>query len=160
MPTQILIKKNSEYQTHVRVTWIFFSSILISKGTHTLKFQAQAILLDYLHSIRSIEFMDAENMSKKSPHFLEKSRKWGGIGRSIIRLLRYHPINEFEPFFEGMGLKPSEYVPLLPRNLMFLRDSYPMQYSKNIVWMQFLFFSHIFKFFFTFCFLNFLIIFY
>jgi hypothetical protein len=43
----------------------------------------------------------------------------GGIGRSIfIRLLHYHPINEFEPFFEGMGLKLSEYVPLLPRNLM------------------------------------------
>ncbi len=46
----------------------------------------------------------------------------GGIGRSIIHLLRYHPINEFEPFFEGMGLKPTEYVPLLPRNLMFLSD--------------------------------------
>jgi hypothetical protein len=77
MPTQILIKKKilNIKLTCVSHEFFFFSSILISKGTHTLKFQAQAILLDYLHSIRSIEFMDAENMSTKSPHFLEKSRK-------------------------------------------------------------------------------------
>jgi hypothetical protein len=88
--------------------------------------EAQAALLDYLHSTRSIQFIDAENMSRNSPRFLEKLLKRvkneEDIGRSIIRLLRYHPINEFEPFFESMGLKPSEYVPLLPRDLMFLSD--------------------------------------
>ncbi|KAL4606934.1 hypothetical protein ACB092_09G139300 [Castanea dentata] len=87
---------------------------------------AQAALLDYLHSTRSIQFVDAENMSKNSPHFLEKLLKRveneGDIGRAISRFLRYHPINEFEPFFESMGLKPSEYDPILPRNLMFLSD--------------------------------------
>ncbi|KAK8315171.1 hypothetical protein V6Z12_D01G222100 [Gossypium hirsutum] len=40
----------------------------------------------------------------------------------MARFLRYHPINEFEPFFESLGLKPWEYTPLLPRNLMFLSD--------------------------------------
>lgn len=42
--------------------------------------------------------------------------------RSISRYLRYHPINEFEPFFESVGLKPSEYAPLLPRDMIFLND--------------------------------------
>ncbi|KAK8672007.1 hypothetical protein V6N13_110385 [Hibiscus sabdariffa] len=40
----------------------------------------------------------------------------------MSRFLRYHPINEFEPFFESLGLKHPEYTPLLPRDLMFLSD--------------------------------------
>ncbi|XVE96077.1 hypothetical protein REPUB_Repub02eG0190400 [Reevesia pubescens] len=91
----------------------------------TLK-EAQAALLEYLHSTRSIPFMDAENMSKNSPIFLQKLLKnvriVKDVGSSMSRLLRYHPINEFEPFFESLGLKPCEYTPLLPRDLMFLSD--------------------------------------
>ncbi|BBH07433.1 Mitochondrial transcription termination factor family protein, partial [Prunus dulcis] len=90
--------------------------------------EAQAALLDYLHCTRGLQFMDAENMSKNSPHFLEKllrrvdNENEDEVGWSIARYLRYHPINEFEPFFESLGLKPSEYVPYLPRSLMFLTD--------------------------------------
>ncbi|XWS59233.1 hypothetical protein CRYUN_Cryun08bG0104000 [Craigia yunnanensis] len=88
--------------------------------------EAQAALLEYLHSTRTIQFMDAENMSKNSPHFLkkllEKVKNVNDVGRSMSRFLRYHPINEFEPFFESLGLKPCEYTPLLPRDLMFLGD--------------------------------------
>ncbi|KAL6997006.1 hypothetical protein U1Q18_007129, partial [Sarracenia purpurea var. burkii] len=88
--------------------------------------EAQAALLEYLHSTRSLQFMDAEFMSHNSPRFLEKLLKKvkieTEIGRSIARFLRYHPINEFEPFFESSGLKPSEYAALLPRKLMFLND--------------------------------------
>lgn len=88
--------------------------------------EAQAALLDYLHSTRSLLFTDADNMSRNSPHFLrkllEKVDNQAEIGRSITRFLRYHPINEFEPFFESMGLKPSEYSMLLPKQLMFLND--------------------------------------
>ncbi|XP_021282536.1 transcription termination factor MTEF18, mitochondrial-like [Herrania umbratica] len=91
----------------------------------TLK-EAQAALLEYLHSTRSIHFTDAENMSKNSPHFLQKLLKKveseKDVGSSMTRFLRYHPINEFEPFFESLGLKPCEYTPLLPRDLMFLSD--------------------------------------
>ena len=87
---------------------------------------AQAALLEYLHSTRSLQFVDAEYMSRNSPHFLEKLLKKAeielDIERSITRFLRYHPINEFEPFFESIGLKPSEFVSMLPRNLMFLSD--------------------------------------
>ncbi|KAG4151839.1 hypothetical protein ERO13_D04G096600v2 [Gossypium hirsutum] len=91
----------------------------------TLK-EAQTALLEYLHSTRSIQFVDAENMSKNSPHFLRKLLKKveivKDVRRSMSRFLRYHPINEFEPFFESLGLKPCEYTPLLPRDLMFLSD--------------------------------------
>ncbi|KAK9277656.1 hypothetical protein L1049_007202 [Liquidambar formosana] len=88
--------------------------------------EAQTALLEYLHSTRSLQFTDAENMSKNSPHFLSKLLKKVendvDFGRSISRFLRYHPINEFEPFFESLGLRPSDYGPLLPRNLMYLSD--------------------------------------
>ncbi|KAI4300706.1 hypothetical protein L6164_034052 [Bauhinia variegata] len=91
----------------------------------TLK-EAQAALLDYLHYTRSLQFTDADNMGRNSPYFLEelleKVGKGEDIRRSITRYLRYHPINEFAPFFESIGLKPSEYMPFLPRDLMFLCD--------------------------------------
>ncbi|KAE8661214.1 Mitochondrial transcription termination factor family protein [Hibiscus syriacus] len=91
----------------------------------TLK-EAQAALLEYLHSTRSIQFIHAENMSKNSPHFLRKLLEKVEIvtdaRRSVSRFLRYHPINEFEPFFESLGLKHWEYTPLLPRDMMFLSD--------------------------------------
>ncbi|KAL8225297.1 hypothetical protein R6Q57_017854 [Mikania cordata] len=88
--------------------------------------EAEDALLDYLHSTRSLQFMDAENISRNSPRFLEKLLKGvenkENIGQSVTRFLRYHPINEFEPFFESMGLEPCEFSTLLPRNLMFLSD--------------------------------------
>ncbi|MED6130412.1 hypothetical protein PIB30_000917 [Stylosanthes scabra] len=95
--------------------------------------EAQAALLEYLHSTRSLQFVDADNMCKNSPFFLEdilrkvlQTKKIdpgaNGVKKSISRYLRYHPINEFEPFFESTGLKPSEYLHLLPRDLMFLHD--------------------------------------
>ncbi|KAF8395899.1 hypothetical protein HHK36_019854 [Tetracentron sinense] len=87
---------------------------------------AQNALLEYLHATRCLQFTDAEYMSKNSPNFLEKLLKKveneQEIGRSLARFFRYHPINEFEPFFESFGLKPSEFSHFLPRGLMFLSD--------------------------------------
>ncbi|XVE61240.1 hypothetical protein DITRI_Ditri06bG0023700 [Diplodiscus trichospermus] len=99
--------------------------------------EAQAALLEYLHCTRGIQFMDAENMSKNSPFFLKKLLKKvknandGGI--SMSRFLRYHPINEFEPFFESLGLKPCEYTPLLPRDLTFLSDDHLLMENHRIL---------------------------
>lgn len=88
--------------------------------------EAQAALQEYLHSTRSLQFVEAEYISRNSPCFLEKLLKKvkneAEIGRSVTRFLRYHPINEFEPFFESIGLKPAEYALLLPRELMYLTD--------------------------------------
>ncbi|GFQ05443.1 hypothetical protein PHJA_002688400 [Phtheirospermum japonicum] len=66
-------------------------------------------------------------MSKNTPDFFDKLLKRvevgdSQVGRSLARFLRYHPINEFEPFFESIGLKPSEYSSFLPQNFMFLID--------------------------------------
>ncbi|MED6185406.1 hypothetical protein PIB30_056777 [Stylosanthes scabra] len=98
-----------------------------------VKREAQAALLEYLHSTRSLQFLDADNMCKNSPFFLDDILRKvlqikkidpgaNGVKKSISRYLRYHPINEFEPFFESAGLKPFEYLHLLPRDLMFLHD--------------------------------------
>ncbi|RHN47951.1 putative transcription regulator mTERF family [Medicago truncatula] len=91
--------------------------------------EAQAALLEYLHSTRSLQFLDADNMCKNSPFFLQnlvhktlKNENSINTKRLISRHLRYNPINEFEPFFESLGLKPSEYESLLPRDLIFLND--------------------------------------
>ncbi|KAI3760564.1 hypothetical protein L1987_50960 [Smallanthus sonchifolius] len=88
--------------------------------------KAEDALLDYLHSTRSLQFTDAENISRNSPRFLEKLLKRvenkENVSQSVTRFLRYHPINEFEPFFESMGLDPCEVSTLLPRNFMFLSD--------------------------------------
>ncbi|KAK6151265.1 hypothetical protein DH2020_013900 [Rehmannia glutinosa] len=98
------------------------------KNGGEIRKEAQAALLEYLHSTRSLQFMDAENMSNNTPEFLNRLLKSvdvdddGDVGRSLTRFLRYHPINEFEPFFESIGLRVSDYASFLPRNLMFLND--------------------------------------
>ncbi|KAF2307791.1 hypothetical protein GH714_031772 [Hevea brasiliensis] len=88
--------------------------------------KAQAALFEYLHSTRNLQFLDAEHMSRNSPNFLKKLLQKvdteADIGRSVTRFLRYHPINEFEPFFESSGLRPHEYKHFLQRDLMFLSD--------------------------------------
>ncbi|TXG57692.1 hypothetical protein EZV62_015521 [Acer yangbiense] len=98
----------------------------VSLVSPAIRREAQAALLEYLHSTRSLQFLDAEHMSKNSPHFIEQLLKQvqnaTDIEWSIARYLRYHPINEFEPFFESLGLKPFEYRSLLPHDLMFLSD--------------------------------------
>ncbi|KAG6603177.1 Transcription termination factor MTEF18, mitochondrial, partial [Cucurbita argyrosperma subsp. sororia] len=81
--------------------------------------------------------MDAENMSRNSPIFLEKLlgrvEHESDIGRLITRFLRYHPINEFEPFFESVGLQPAEYNVFLPRDLMFLSDDSLLLENYNVL---------------------------
>lgn len=68
----------------------------------------------------------SQYISKNSPMFLQgllgKIEDDHDVGRSVTKFLHYNPINEFEPFFESLGLKPSELFPLLPHNLMFLSD--------------------------------------
>ncbi|OVA07304.1 Mitochodrial transcription termination factor-related [Macleaya cordata] len=97
----------------------------VSRGVR-IRNQAQEALLEYLHCTRSLHFCDAEHMSKNSPNFLSKLLKKvedeKEIGKSLTRFLRYHPINEFEPFFESLGLDPSEFDLFLPRDLIFLSD--------------------------------------
>ncbi|CAN6453716.1 unnamed protein product [Victoria cruziana] len=87
---------------------------------------AQDALLDYLHCTRGLHFTDADHMSKNSPEFIRELLSSvgdeGEIKHALVRFFRYHPINEFEPFFESIGLRPSDFAPFLPKDLLFLCD--------------------------------------
>ncbi|KAM7270290.1 hypothetical protein ACFE04_029504 [Oxalis oulophora] len=100
-----------------------FFAARISRLTRT---EVERALFDYLHYTRSLSFNDAEHMSKNAPRFVEqlvlKIDNEEDLTRSLTKYLRYHPINEFEPFFESLGLKPSEFSDFLPQHLTFLSD--------------------------------------
>lgn len=101
------------------------------------KTDAQAALFDYLHATRGLTFLDAEHISKNSPRFLAdliaKVEKEQDVKRALTKYLRYHPINEFEPFFESLGLSPQEFAHLLPRGLIFLDDDQVMLDNYHIL---------------------------
>ncbi|KAI4346596.1 hypothetical protein L6164_007479 [Bauhinia variegata] len=92
--------------------------------------EAQDVLSAYLHSTRGYSFLDAEYISKNSPHFLQtlvsSIHVKEGVARSLRKFLRYNPINEFEPFLESLGVSPSELPLLMPRGMHFLSDDYAM----------------------------------
>lgn len=94
--------------------------------------EAQAALLDYFYETKNLPFLDAENLSRNSPNFLDRLLKAAlieGDGendcdfrRLVTRYLRYHPVNEFEAFFESIGLCPSDFAAFLPRVSVSLSD--------------------------------------
>ncbi|KAL6522408.1 hypothetical protein OROMI_031680 [Orobanche minor] len=99
----------------------------LAKRSRLVREEAQSALTEYFNSTRSLQIMDAENMGRNTPIFLGNLLKRveisdAKVGHSLARFLRYHPVNEFEPFFESIGLKPSEYSSFLPQKLMFLND--------------------------------------
>lgn len=100
----------------------------VNKISRVARNDAQAALFEYLHYTRGYTYMDAEHLSKNSPHFIQKLiskvENEPDVLRALSKLLRYYPINEFEPFFESLGLRPTELSPLLPTNLMFLADDH------------------------------------
>ncbi|KAK1428820.1 hypothetical protein QVD17_17660 [Tagetes erecta] len=100
------------------------SNELTKENSKTL--EAQEALIEYFHSTRNFQYLDAENISRNSPYFVQKLLKSvkndKDAKQSLRRLFCYNPVNEFEPFFESMGMKPSEYALLLPRDMMYLAD--------------------------------------
>ncbi|GAA0170165.1 hypothetical protein LIER_40905 [Lithospermum erythrorhizon] len=101
-------------------------SLSIGRISRVERADAQAALFDYLHCTRGFTFSDAEHISKNSPQFLQnllsKVDYEHDVSRALSKFFRYHPINEFEPFFESLGLPHSEVLPVLPRDLMFIND--------------------------------------
>ncbi|KAM7270076.1 hypothetical protein ACFE04_029290 [Oxalis oulophora] len=104
------------------------SSKSVAKILPRIRKQAEAALMEYLHHTRSLQVMDAEHISKNSPMFLQQLvrkvqvKNDDDIRKSLTRYLRYHPINEYEPFFESLGLQPAEYADLISHDRMFLSD--------------------------------------
>ncbi|PON62041.1 Mitochodrial transcription termination factor [Trema orientale] len=105
-------------------------SLVANRVSRIVRTEAQEALFDYLHFTRNLNFTDAEHISKNSPSFvqslLSEIDTEKDVARSLTRFFRYHPINEFEPFFESLGVRPSELPMLLPRHLMFLSDDSSM----------------------------------
>lgn len=89
--------------------------------------EAQKALTDYLHTTRSLPFIDAEHISKYSLFSLSciiRKVQYSPLNfaKSFQRFLRYHPINEFEFFYESIGIDPSEINDHLPAKKFFLSE--------------------------------------
>nr|XP_043608543.1 transcription termination factor MTEF18, mitochondrial [Erigeron canadensis]XP_043608549.1 transcription termination factor MTEF18, mitochondrial [Erigeron canadensis] len=87
--------------------------------------QAQEALTDYLHAVRTIPYTFAENISKYSVVSLSATISkvkfsTSEFPKSLQRLFRYHPVNEFELFFESIGIDVDELDGVLPAHKFFL----------------------------------------
>ncbi|XP_027331710.1 transcription termination factor MTEF18, mitochondrial-like [Abrus precatorius] len=102
------------------------SSRSATRVSRLMRTQVQHVLTDYLHLTRGYSFLDAEFISKNSPRFVEsllsKIDVKDDVARSLRKFLRYNPINEFEPFFESLGISLSELHLVLPHGMIFLAD--------------------------------------
>ncbi|KAH7554612.1 hypothetical protein JRO89_XS12G0247000 [Xanthoceras sorbifolium] len=91
--------------------------------------EAQQVVTDYLHHTRSIPFTYAEQISKNSLCTLSNlianvdgAYSVPTFAGSVQRFLRYHPINEFEFFYESIGIDYSEVRGFLPANKFFFSE--------------------------------------
>ncbi|KAL4299058.1 hypothetical protein HN51_049781 [Arachis hypogaea] len=119
--------------THI-ATLNNFSPVESKRVPRHVKIEAQRVLTDYLHSTRGYSFLDAEYISKNCPNFVKSliantfvggndvDVDVDGVAHSLRKFLRYNPINEFEPFFESIGISPSELQDFLPSGMFFLAD--------------------------------------
>jgi hypothetical protein len=55
------------------------------------------------------------------------------ISKALARLFQFNPVNEFEPFLESIGIKPSECSSLLPRDLMFLEEDETLLHNFRVL---------------------------
>ncbi|KVI07894.1 Mitochodrial transcription termination factor-related protein [Cynara cardunculus var. scolymus] len=89
--------------------------------------QAQEALTDYLHAVRTIPYTFAENISKYSIVSLSGAISkvkfsTSDFSKSLQRFFRYHPLNEFELFFESIGIDVNELDGFLPARKFFLSE--------------------------------------
>lgn len=104
----------------------------------TYVYKAQNTLVEYFQFTSGLEYIVSQRLSKKSPLFLSKlllkvGKDEDGIEKALSRFLRYHPPNEYELFFESIGLNPLEFSSLLPRDSMFLKDDPKMLYNYRVL---------------------------
>ncbi|XP_020235283.1 transcription termination factor MTEF18, mitochondrial-like [Cajanus cajan] len=116
---------------YLKVSWVHSvnSHFSVKRVSRHVKGKVQDVLLDYLHSSRGYSFMDAEFISQNSPSFVhglvsEFHGQDEDVARCLTKFLRYNPINEFEPFFESLGISPHELPLFLPRGMMYLSDDH------------------------------------
>ncbi|XP_057435826.1 transcription termination factor MTEF18, mitochondrial-like isoform X2 [Lotus japonicus] len=86
--------------------------------------EAQKALTDYLHATRSFPFTYAElignnTLCSLSNLIAKVEFSPSTFSKSFQRVLRYHPINEFEVFFESIGIEHHLVSGLLPDDKVF-----------------------------------------
>ncbi|THU55229.1 hypothetical protein C4D60_Mb11t04370 [Musa balbisiana] len=93
--------------------------------------EAQRLLTDYLHCTRSLPFSHAESIAYNSPFTLSDlvsqfrfppDAVAADVKVALHRFLSYRPINEFEFFFESIGLPPSSSPAAASYRGIFLSD--------------------------------------
>ena len=89
--------------------------------------QAQKVLTDYLHATRCIPYAYADQIATNSHTSLcNLIAKVGfsapNFSKSLNKFLRYNPINEFEFFFESIGINYIKVPNLLPPNKFFFSE--------------------------------------
>ncbi|KAM7269351.1 hypothetical protein ACFE04_024848 [Oxalis oulophora] len=87
--------------------------------------EAQQALTDYLQYTKSLPFVYAENITNNSLRSLANTiihidYSASSFPKSVSRLFRYNPINEFEFFFESIGIDYTKVPIFLPANKFFL----------------------------------------
>ncbi|XP_012569111.1 transcription termination factor MTEF18, mitochondrial-like [Cicer arietinum] len=86
--------------------------------------EAQKALTDYLHGTRCLPFTYAEQISNNTLYSLTNliskvNFSAPTFSKNINKVLRFHPINEFEVFFESIGIDYNLVSHLLPNDKMF-----------------------------------------
>ncbi|KAI4356667.1 hypothetical protein L6164_000671 [Bauhinia variegata] len=89
--------------------------------------EAQKALVDYLHGTRSLPFAYAEYIGRNSLLSLDNliskvEFSPSSFPKSFKKFLRYHPINEFEFFFESIGIDYNDVPGLLPVKKFFFSE--------------------------------------
>ncbi|KAJ0246584.1 Transcription termination factor MTEF18 [Hirschfeldia incana] len=89
--------------------------------------EAQKAVTDYLHTTRSLSYSHAEHIASNASSsirslILSLDFSVATFSKSIRRHLRYHPINEFEFFFESIGIGLGEVKEYLPEKKFFFSE--------------------------------------
>ncbi|XP_061368541.1 transcription termination factor MTEF18, mitochondrial-like [Gastrolobium bilobum] len=86
--------------------------------------EAQKSLTDYLHGTRCLPFTYAEQIGNNTLRSLTNliakvDFSASSFSKNFEKVLRYHPINEFEVFFESIGIEYNLVSGLLPNDKVF-----------------------------------------
>ncbi|GMN54470.1 hypothetical protein TIFTF001_023590 [Ficus carica] len=100
--------------------------------------EAQKALTEYLHTTRALPFTFAEHIGKNSLFCLcalirRVPFSAPTFPKSFRKLLRYEPINEFEFFFESIGIdykNVSKYLP--PKKFFFWEDGAVLEAAREL----------------------------
>ncbi|RHN47141.1 putative transcription regulator mTERF family [Medicago truncatula] len=114
------------FSTTTKTNFPNLSKIPIKHRNHVI-YEAQKALTDYLHNTKSIPFTYAEHIGNNTfcslTNLISKVNfSPPTFSNNIKRVIRFHPINEFEVFFESIGIDYTLVSDLLPNDKLFFSE--------------------------------------